>query len=105
VSASFLDNLFGLSGRVAVVIGGTGVLGGALAEGIAQAGATTIVAGRGGERGEARVVAIKKLGGAAYFLPVDVTQRTSIEELLAATLKQFQRVDVSIFETSRNGAL
>src|SRR4029078_10706930 len=58
VSASFLDNLFGLAARVAVVVGGRGVLGGELAEGIAQAGATTIVAGRGGERGEARVVAI-----------------------------------------------
>jgi len=93
VSASYLENLFGLSGRVAVVVGGTGVLGGALAEGIAQAGATTIVAGRGSDRGEARVEAIKKLGGDAHFLQVDVTQRPSIEELLAATIEQFKRVD------------
>jgi NAD(P)-dependent dehydrogenase (short-subunit alcohol dehydrogenase family) len=33
---SYLDNLFGLSGRTAVVVGGTGVLGGALAEGLAR---------------------------------------------------------------------
>src|SRR5215218_10214746 len=90
---SFVENMFGLSGKVAVVIGGTGVLGGALAEGIAQAGATTIVAGRGADRGEERVASIKKLGGKAAFLPVDVTQRESIEELLAAALEQFKRVD------------
>src|SRR4029079_17909425 len=69
VSASLLDNLFGLQGRLAVVIGGAGVLGGALAEGIAQAGATTIVAGRGGERGEARGAATKKTRGEAALFP------------------------------------
>ncbi len=67
MAQSFVENLFGLSGQVAVVIGGTGVLGGALAEGIAQAGATTVVAGRGKERGEQRVAAINKLGGKAHF--------------------------------------
>jgi NAD(P)-dependent dehydrogenase (short-subunit alcohol dehydrogenase family) len=93
---SYVEKLFGLSGQVAVVIGGTGVLGGALAEGIAQAGALTVVAGRGADRGEERVAAIKKLGGQAIFLPVDVTQRKSIEELLAAALKQCGRVDILV---------
>ncbi len=88
--------MFSLSGQVAVVIGGTGVLGGALAEGIAQAGATTVIAGRGADRGAQRVESIAKLGGKAHFLPVDVTQRKSIEELLAATLKQFGRVDMLV---------
>lgn len=96
MSNPFLENLFSLSGQVAVVIGGTGVLGGALAEGIAQAGAMTVVAGRGADRGEQRVRAIKKLGGSATFLPVDVTQRKSIEELLAATLKQCGRADILV---------
>jgi NAD(P)-dependent dehydrogenase (short-subunit alcohol dehydrogenase family) len=93
---SFVENLFGLSGKVAVVIGGTGVLGGGLAEGIAQAGAMTVVAGRGAERGQQRVEAIKKLGGQACFLPVDVTTRESLEGLLAATLKQCGRVDMLV---------
>ena len=44
--ASYLDDLFGLDGLVAVVIGGTGVLCGALAAGLARAGATVVVAGR-----------------------------------------------------------
>lgn len=88
--------MFGLSGQVAVVIGGTGVLGGAIAEGLAQAGATTIVAGRGADRGQQRVDSISKLGGKAYYLPVDITERSSIESLLAATLKQFGQVDILV---------
>jgi NAD(P)-dependent dehydrogenase (short-subunit alcohol dehydrogenase family) len=96
MATSFLENLFSLSGQVAVVIGGTGVLGGALAEGIAQAGATTVVAGRGADRGAERVAAIGKLGGKSSFLPVDVTQRKTIEDLLAATQKQFGRVDILV---------
>jgi NAD(P)-dependent dehydrogenase (short-subunit alcohol dehydrogenase family) len=104
VPQNFLENMFSLSGQVAVVIGGTGVLGGALAEGIAQAGATTVIAGRGADRGAQRVESIAKLGGKAHFLPVDVTQRKSIEELLAATLKQFGRVDMLVNCAGANSA-
>ena len=65
MSNAFLDNLFSLKGRTAVVVGGTGVLGGALAEGLAKAGAFVIVAGRGADQGEARVEAIRAAGGTA----------------------------------------
>ena len=57
--------LFDLGGEVAVVIGATGVLGGALAEGLAAAGAKVAVLGRNGERGEGRVKKIVDAGGAA----------------------------------------
>ena len=56
----YLDALFGLSGQTAIVVGGTGVLGGALADGLAAAGAHVVVAGRNAERGETRVAAIIK---------------------------------------------
>ena len=92
----FLEELFGLTGQVAVVIGGTGVLGGALAEGIAQAGAKVVVAGGHKQRGKARVESINKLGGEATYLSVDVTKRESIEALLAATLAEFGRVDMLV---------
>ncbi|MEX0676611.1 MAG: SDR family oxidoreductase [Pirellulales bacterium] len=92
----FLEKLFGLTDQVAVVIGGTGVLGGALAEGIAQAGAKVIVAGGHKQRGKARVESIHKLGGEATYLSVDVTKRESIESLLAATLAEFGRVDMLV---------
>jgi NAD(P)-dependent dehydrogenase (short-subunit alcohol dehydrogenase family) len=93
MSAEFLQRLFGLDGQVSVVIGGTGVLGGAMAEGIAQAGAHVVVAGRSEERGNERVQSINDLGGSASYLPVDVTSRQSIEALLAETLLQHGQVD------------
>ena len=87
MSNAYLEKLFSLRGQTAVVIGGTGVLGGALCEGLAQAGAFVVVAGNGADRGNARVEAIRKLGGEAAFLPADVTSRQSLEELLAATVQ------------------
>jgi len=77
----YLQKLFGLDGRVAVVIGGTGVLGGELCNGLAQAGATVVVAGRSEERGEARVATIEKLGGKATFAEVDAADRESVKSL------------------------
>ncbi len=96
MSARYLEKLFGLQDQVAVVIGGTGVLGGALCVGLAQAGAHVIVAGRGADRGEARVRAIEALGGEASFVSVDATSRASIEGLLSAALEQRGRVDILV---------
>ena len=70
--------LFDLSNEVAVVIGATGVLGGAIAEGIGAAGAKVAILGRSAERGEARAVAIRKVGGAAQFFSADVSKRESL---------------------------
>jgi NAD(P)-dependent dehydrogenase (short-subunit alcohol dehydrogenase family) len=96
MSRDYLENLFGLSGQVAVVVGGTGVLGGALSEGIAQAGATVVVAGNSETRGQERVEHIKALGGQATFSPADVGRRESLAALLATTLAQFGRVDMLV---------
>jgi NAD(P)-dependent dehydrogenase (short-subunit alcohol dehydrogenase family) len=59
--------LFDLSGEVAVVIGATGVLGGAMAQGLAEAGAKVAVLGRNPDRGQARVKTNKGAGGTAAF--------------------------------------
>jgi NAD(P)-dependent dehydrogenase (short-subunit alcohol dehydrogenase family) len=96
MSNDYLEDLFGLSGQVAVVIGGTGVLGGALCDGIAQAGAKVVVAGNSQPRGKTRVDAITKLGGQAAFAPADVSRRDSLEGLLATTLARFGRVDMLV---------
>lgn len=92
MSASYLERLFSLEHQVVVVIGGTGVLGGALAQGIAEAGARVIVAGRSRERGEARVDAIDAVGGKASFSEVDVAERRSMQALLNDTAESFGRV-------------
>jgi NAD(P)-dependent dehydrogenase (short-subunit alcohol dehydrogenase family) len=104
MSATYLEDLFGLGGQTAVVIGGTGVLGGALAEGLAQAGAFVVVAGRGQDRGDARVKAVQALGAEAAFLPVDVTSRESVEALLAKSLELRGRVDILINGAGVNSA-
>lgn len=95
-SATYLQKLFGLDGQVVVVIGGTGVLGGTICEGLAQAGAHVVVAGRSAERGNERVAAIEKLGGKATFIEVDAAKRASFETLLAAVLKQCGRVEALV---------
>jgi len=71
-------NLFDLTGEVAVVIGATGVLGGALAQGLASAGAKVAVLGRNADRGQSRVKLIKGAGGTASFFPADAQQRASL---------------------------
>lgn len=93
---NYLEQLFGLSGQVAVVVGGTGVLGGAFCDGLAQAGATVVVAGGNQPRGQSRVDAIQQLGGQAAFAPADVEDRGSLESVLATTLSQFGRVDMLV---------
>lgn len=96
MSAEYLNELFGLDGQVAVVIGGTGVLGGALCEGLAQAGALVVVAGRSKERGEERVQQIEAKGGKASFAAVDVGSRQSIEQLRDDILKDHGHVDILV---------
>jgi len=71
-------DLFSLTNEVAVVIGATGVLGGALADGLAAAGAKVAVVGRNQERGEARVKAIQEAGGVAAFFTADAMDRASV---------------------------
>jgi NAD(P)-dependent dehydrogenase (short-subunit alcohol dehydrogenase family) len=84
----FLHKLFSLEGQTAVVIGGTGVLGGHLCEGLAQAGATVVVAGRSAERGAERVAAIERFAGKVTFSPVDATDRASVQSLLATAIHE-----------------
>jgi NAD(P)-dependent dehydrogenase (short-subunit alcohol dehydrogenase family) len=96
MSHNYLEEMFGLSGQTAVVIGGAGVLGGALCAGLAQAGAHVVVADLTEEGCKARVAALEALGGRASFCTVNVTQRESIENLLAAALKPTGRVDILV---------
>jgi len=73
-------DLFDLSQEVAVVIGATGALGGAIAEGIASSGAKVVVLGRNVERGKARVEKIQANKGTAVFFSADVLDPKSLQE-------------------------
>jgi NAD(P)-dependent dehydrogenase (short-subunit alcohol dehydrogenase family) len=104
-SSEFLSRLFGLDDQVAVVIGGTGVLGGALCEGLAHAGARVVVAGRSEERGRERVRAIEAFDGQATFLPVTADERLSVQALLDATITAYGQVDMLVNCAGTNSAI
>ena len=88
--------LFGLEERVAVVTGGTGVLGGAMARGLARAGAKVGVMGRHQEKAEAAVGDIEAEGGAALALPADVLDREQLEATREAVVERWGRLDVLV---------
>jgi len=83
------NRLFDLSGEIAVVVGATGALGGALAQGLAEAGAQVAVLGRNAERGQARVKEITGAGGVAAFFNADAVNQDSVHEAHAAVEKAF----------------
>lgn len=93
---SFVEDLFSLKGQTAVVIGGTGVLCGEMATGLAKAGAKVVIVGRSGEKGAERVAAIEALGGEAFFVAADVASRESLSELLNTVLEREGKVDILV---------
>src|SRR5207249_9484447 len=94
--AEFLRELFSLSGKVAVVIGGTGELCGAMAEGLATAGAEAVLVGRSEEKAKARLERITAAGGRGYFVPSEASDKTQLQQLLDTVLKRSGRVDIVI---------
>ena len=89
-------SLFDLNGEVAAVIGATGVLGGAIAEGLGEAGAKVVVIGRNAERGGARVDAIKEKGGEAIFVAANASDKASLEAARAEIEEAFGPVSVLV---------
>ena len=95
-ATALLPELFSLEGQVAVVTGGTGVLGGAMARGLARAGAKVGVLGRHRETAEAALQAIEKDGGEALAMTADVLDRGQLEAARGAVVEQWRRLDVLI---------
>jgi NAD(P)-dependent dehydrogenase (short-subunit alcohol dehydrogenase family) len=93
---SILNELFSLEGQVAIVTGGTGVLGSMMARGLAQAGANVGVLGRRQEQAEQIVAEIIASGGAAVALPADVLNRPQLEAARATVLEQWGRIDLLV---------
>lgn len=103
-SPDYLSSLFGLSGRVAVVIGGTGELCGAMAEGLAGAGAEVVLVGRNAEKAKARLERIAAAGGRAWFHAAEATSKAELHGVLDAVLKRSGRVDVVVNGAGINSA-
>ncbi len=89
--------LFNLTGRVAIITGGSKGLGAAMAAGLASAGADVVLASR--HLDEVQLVAAeiaRDYGHQAIGIACDVTKTAEVEALVQATLQQFGKVDILI---------
>ncbi len=103
-SQQYLHDLFGLDGKTAVVIGGTGVLGGSFCDTLAAAGAHVVVVGRNPENGGARVDAIAANGGSAEFVACDSTSREDLENVVSHLAESVRRTDILVNGAGVNSA-
>jgi NAD(P)-dependent dehydrogenase (short-subunit alcohol dehydrogenase family) len=90
------SDLFRLDEEVAVVIGGTGALGGAIAEALAGAGARVAVVGRSADRGRQRVAVIEAAGVAACFEAADALDRGSLASARDAVCRRWGTASVLV---------
>ncbi len=88
--------LFDLSGKTALVVGGTSGIGLAMALGLAQAGADVVASSRRPDQVAAAASAIEALGRRSLRISSDVIDRRSLETLLEETLIAFDKVDILI---------
>ncbi len=94
--SNYLQNMFGLHGQVAIVTGATGVLGGAMAHGLAQAGAAVGILGRRRDRAEELASAISAAGGEAIALAADVLNKAELGIARDAVLERWGRLDILV---------
>ena len=88
--------LFDLSGKTAVVIGGTGELCGAIAEGFAAANAQVVLVGRDLSKAEKRLDTIGAAGGEGYFVAADASKKSDLQLVLDTVLERSKRVDILV---------
>jgi NAD(P)-dependent dehydrogenase (short-subunit alcohol dehydrogenase family) len=89
-------NIFSLEGKTAVVIGGTSGIGRTLSLGLADAGSDVIASARRQEHVDETAAEIERRGRKTLRLCSDVCNRASLEQLLAASLQRFGKVDILI---------
>ncbi len=94
--------MYKFSGKVVLVTGGTDGIGLAAAKSFVAAGANVLVVGRSVERGEKALMALTAVagesgaGGNARFRPVDVSEPAQVEQMVAACIDEFGRLDFAI---------
>ena len=103
-ASAYLTSLFSLAGKVAVVIGGTGELCGAMAEGLAGAGAEVVLVGRNEEKAAPRLERIRAGGGQGYFAAAEAGEKAALDALLAGVLARSGRVDIVVNGAGVNSA-
>jgi NAD(P)-dependent dehydrogenase (short-subunit alcohol dehydrogenase family) len=92
--STYLESLFSLEGKVAVVLGGTSGIGQAIARGYAKAGATVIASSRDHAKVDAMADEFGREGGKTLRVTSDILDRDSLERLRDEVVKAYGRVDI-----------
>ena len=88
--------IFDLSGRAALVTGGNGGIGLGMAKGLAQAGASVVIAGRNKEKAQSALAELRSLGAEADFVELDVVQKSSCRDAVQRAAARFGRLDILV---------
>lgn len=94
---SYISELFSLKGKVAAVVGGSGVLGGEMAQALAEAGAkTAVLYGSSKDGAEERAAEIEKAGGTVLIAKADVRDESSLKEAFEKINKEWGKIDILV---------
>jgi NAD(P)-dependent dehydrogenase (short-subunit alcohol dehydrogenase family) len=93
---SYLEELFGLKSKVAIVTGGTGVLGSAMCKSMAKAGAAVVILGRRKEAADNLAKEIIRSGGNAIGVSADVLNKQQLEAAKKLVLDKFGTIDILV---------
>ena len=94
-------SLLQLDGKVAVIVGGTSGIGLAIAKGMAEAGADAVPTSRRMDMVEAAATEIEQRGRRSLRVSSDVSDRASLENVLAETVRAFGKVDILVNSAGR----
>ena len=93
---SYLENLFTLQSKVAIVTGGTGVLGSAMCKALAKAGAAVVILGRRKDAADKLANEIIQSGGQAMGISADVLNKAQLDSAKETILQKFRRIDILV---------
>jgi 2-deoxy-D-gluconate 3-dehydrogenase len=88
--------MFDLTGRVAIITGGNGGIGLAMARGLAEAGASVVIADLNPANSQAAKTQLETAGHPVLAIVTDVTVPASVADMVAATLQRFGRLDILV---------
>ncbi len=100
----FLNDLFGLQDKTAVVVGGTGVLCGAIAQGFLRAGCRVVLVGRSREKAKAHIRDWGAGKEEVFFVPADVTRAEEVRAIIPAVLDWAGGIDIWVNGAGINSA-